>query len=139
MCWLTFMLMYYVIGESTHESPQMCNIFTKCTVNITICENECKHKYWGSREMCATIAPAPTAGTHRMNLVQEAQEPNVMDLKGLKKPTRCKRFKCRCECLFKKKSNSRAPRKATWSWICTHGLISWRAVTKIMAIDRLFK
>lgn len=97
----------------SRESPQMCNLFTGCTDNITVCENTCKHKYWGSRGMCATIAPPPIQRTHRMALVQEDQETNMMDLS--QETRKCKWFKCPCKCSFKKKPKVPCPKNSPLS------------------------
>ncbi|KAK4430616.1 hypothetical protein Salat_1362300 [Sesamum alatum] len=90
-------LVVFLIGDSL-ASPQMCNEFIGCTVNINVCKTKCTQKY-GGRGMCVAAGPP-------------APPPAVLHPTRLQKPAKkC----CHCKCLFRRKDQRcpTSPRSST--------------------------
>ncbi|KAK4417262.1 hypothetical protein Salat_2551800 [Sesamum alatum] len=89
-------LFFFLIGDSL-ASPQMCNQFINCTVNINVCKNECNHHYRGQIGFCISAPASPLA------------PPPAAFLQPMKKLLKPGKKAYRCKCMFKKKPRQNCP------------------------------
>ncbi|XP_011090596.1 uncharacterized protein LOC105171245 [Sesamum indicum] len=92
---ILILLFLFLIGDSL-ASPQMCNQFVNCTVNINVCKTKCNTRYHGRLGFCISTAPA-SPPTPPPALLQPM------------KLSRAGKKAYRCNCTFQKKPRQNCP------------------------------